>query len=206
MSARDEILGAVGAAVRGATAPPVERRYRRSLGAAPAALLDLFEERIRDYGVVVTRTDEVGLPGAVAEALARNGATVVVAPSDLPQELLPDTVERVAAEHVALADLARADGVVTGCAVAIAESGTIVLDGEEQQGPRAATLVPDLHVCIVREEQVAGLLPEALERLEPGRPLTFVSGPSATSDIELRRVQGVHGPRRLEVVLVASVS
>ena len=99
------------------------------------------------------------------------------------------------------------DGALTGCAVAIAETGTFVLDGGAGQGRRALTLVPDLHVCVVREDQVVGLVPEAVGELEDavraGRPLTFVSGPSATSDIELDRVEGVHGPRVLHVVLVA---
>jgi L-lactate dehydrogenase complex protein LldG len=125
-----------------------------------------------------------------------------VAPAGLPAEWLIDGVEWLH-EPLSIEELDQADGVLTGCAVAIADTGTIVLDGSEAQGRRALTLLPDYHLCVVRADQIAASVPEALARLEPTRPLTFISGPSATSDIELNRVEGVHGPRTLEVLIVS---
>jgi L-lactate dehydrogenase complex protein LldG len=138
---------------------------------------------------------------AVAEALAQRGARRVVVPPGLDLAGLPADIEAVAGDGLSPAELDAVDGVITGAAVAIAETGTIVLDGSPDQGRRALSLVPDYHLCLLRADQVVGLVPEALPRLDPSRPLTWISGPSATSDIELDRVQGVHGPRTLEVIL-----
>src|SRR5262249_31862137 len=132
----------------------------------------------------------------------RRGAGGIVAPPGLELTGLPAGTEVVADDGLSPAALDAMDGVVTGAAVAIAETGTIVLDGSPDQGRRALSLVPDYHLCVVRAHQVVGLVPEALARLDPGRALTWISGPSATSDIELDRVQGVHGPRTLDVILV----
>ncbi|MGH2803792.1 MAG: LutC/YkgG family protein, partial [Thermoleophilaceae bacterium] len=128
-------------------------------------------------------------------------------PEDLPQDWRPEGAELVPDSGLSPTELNELDGALTGCALAIAETGTIVLDGGAAQGRRALTLVPDYHLCVVPADAIVGLVPEAVERLEPavqeGRPLTFIAGPSATSDIELNRVEGVHGPRTLHVVVVS---
>jgi L-lactate dehydrogenase complex protein LldG len=182
---------------------PVPRTYRISGDLGTAQLLDLLAERLRDYGCTVRRTAPGQLMTAVGEALGQRGARRIVVPAGLDLTALPAGTVIVADDGLSPAALDAVDGVITGAAVAIAETGTIVLDGSLGQGRRAVSLVPDYHLCIVRAEQVVALVPEALARLNPGRPLTWISGPSATSDIELDRVQGVHGPRTLEVILVA---
>jgi L-lactate dehydrogenase complex protein LldG len=178
--------------------------YRTSGDPDRARLLDLLEERLVDYRATVRRAAATGLAAAVGTALTQRGAHRVVVPSGLDLPALPPGVEAVPDDGLAPQDLDALDGVVTGAAVAIAETGTIVLNGAPDQGRRAITLVPDYHLCIVRADQVVELVPEAVARLAPGagQPLTWISGPSATSDIELSRVEGVHGPRTLEVILV----
>ncbi|MFE7515839.1 lactate utilization protein C [Streptomyces sp. NPDC057540] len=204
---RARILARVRAAVAGAPeADPVARDYRTSHAPDdPDALLDLLHENLADYRAHVHRTVPGDLAGLVARLLAEHGARSVVVPPGLPSAWLAAT-EAVRRHDEPPSDpyaLDGTDAVVTGCAVAIAETGTIVLDGGPGQGRRALTLVPNLHLCVVRApEQVVASVPLALPRLTPGRPLTWISGPSATSDIELDRVEGVHGPRTLEVVLV----
>ena len=157
-----------------------------------------------DYRATVHRTTAVDLPAAIAAVLAAHSATRIAVPAGIPDAWLAgSSAERVSDDPVlSHADLDGLDGVVTGCAVAIAETGTIVLDAGPDQGRRALSLLPDLHVCVVDVDQVVGSVPEAIERLDPTRPQTWISGPSATSDIELQRVEGVHGPRRLEVIVV----
>ena len=177
-----------------------------STGGDTGSDLALFAERLADYRATVHQCGPDGLTAAVTAALT--GSSQVVAPGDLPEEWLagyPGPVLRdLAGSPLPAADLDRAGTtVVTSCAVAIAETGTIVLDGGARQGRRALTLVPDHHVCVVHAGRIVRSVPAALARLaDPGRPVTLISGPSATSDIELNRVEGVHGPRRLEVVLV----
>jgi hypothetical protein len=193
MSARDEILGRVRSALADVS-PAV------SVPAAPRTpdrgdLVALFVERVEDYRAVVTRCSADDLAGVVARVL--DGASSVVPPGldvDVPGALVDD--------GLTAAELDDIDAVFTRARVGIAETGTIVLDHTPDQGRRAISLVPDLHVCIVDAGQVVADVPDAIAILEPARPLTWISGPSATSDIELDRVEGVHGPRTLHVVLV----
>ncbi len=212
MSARDEILKRVRAAtgdVDEASAPTwdadADAAYDRRPAVADAAAL--LAERIQDFSATVTRVRPDGVAEAVAAIAARHGATRLAVARGLEPSWLPGGLDVVEEPELSVEQLDAVDGVVTGCALAIAATGTFVLDGGPGQGPRRLTLVPDLHVCVVREDQVVPAVPQAVAALRDaaagGRPLTFVSGPSATSDIELDRVEGVHGPRRLEVVLVA---
>lgn len=215
MAAREEILAGLRTALRRTSSPAPDRssspapaavpRGYACDDAAPEGLTDLFLARVGDYRAEVSRCGPGDLPDVLGAALSEVDSLVV--PADLPRDWLAAYRGRVltdGGDHPALAvsQLDGVDAVVTGCAVAIAQTGTIVLDAGPAQGRRALTLVPDHHVCVVRVGQLVAGVPAAVRRLDPRRPLTFVSGPSATSDIELDRVEGVHGPRRLHVVLV----
>jgi L-lactate dehydrogenase complex protein LldG len=196
MTARDEVLARIRSALGAApVVPEVPRDYRRSGDLSPAALLDLLTKRLLDYRATVHRTEAADLPQLLQSLV--DGRVLV--PSGLPDDWVPTgTID----DGFLPAELDGFNTVVTACAAACAETGTLVLDGSPDQGRRAISLVPDRHVCIVRSDQVVATVPELLARLDPLRPLTFISGPSATSDIELERVEGVHGPRTLVVVLV----
>jgi L-lactate dehydrogenase complex protein LldG len=209
MTPREEVLSRIRAAIAASkpdsvteVVPQSVPAYRTSGDPDRARLLDLLEERLIDYRAAVRRAAATGLAAAVGAALTQRGARGVVVASGLDLPALPSGVEAVPDDGLAPHDLDALDGVITGAAVAIAETGTIVLNGSPDHGRRAITLVPDYHLCIVRADQVVELVPEAVDRLDAGRPLTWISGPSATSDIELSRVEGVHGPRTLEVILV----
>ena len=195
MSARDDILAAVRAAVATAPEPPVADVPRRPVGAAADAVA-LFVERVADYRAVVERCDLADLEVRLRAALPE-GARVVV-----PPDLGLEVPGAVADDDLSAADLDALDGVVTRARLGIAETGTIVLDHGPGQGRRAITLVPDRHVCVVEAAQVVADVPDAFDVLDASRPLTWISGPSATSDIELDRVEGVHGPRVLHVIVV----
>ncbi len=185
---------------------PVARAYRVSDASLPDERIDQLLERVAEYRARVHRVAPADLPAAIASALSARGVKTLAVPADLPPEWLPPGVEPLRDPGLTHEQLDSVDGVLTGCALAIAQTGTIVLDGGPAQGRRALTLLPDYHLCVVLPDQVVGLVPEAIARLEDAanRPMTWVSGPSATSDIELNRVEGVHGPRHLEVIVVAS--
>jgi L-lactate dehydrogenase complex protein LldG len=186
----------------------VARDYRTSHRPDdPAALLDLLADNLADYRAVVHRCTEPQLPALIGRILAAHGSRTLVVPPGLPEAWLTDTGAQLLRDDgpvpLTPAQLDAADTVLTGCALAVAETGTVVLDAGPGQGRRVLTLVPDHHLCVVRcPEQLVASLPRAMPRLDPVRAQTWISGPSATSDIELDRVEGVHGPRTLEVVLV----
>jgi len=209
MSARDEMLARIAAASQtggvGVAVPQPSVSYRTRGELSGPELLDLLAGRLTDYQALVIRATPVTLADEISAALRRRQACRVVVPSALGLPL-PDFVAATADTPPFLtpAELDAFDGVITRAAVAIAETGTIVLDGSPDQGRRAISLVPDYHLCVVEAGQVVHLVPEGVARLSAGRPLTWISGPSATSDIELERVEGVHGPRTLEVVLVSA--
>jgi L-lactate dehydrogenase complex protein LldG len=209
MSARDEILARIGAALGPAVGvPAVPREYRLAGSGPPAgdeAVVARFCERAAEYRAAVRRVDAAGLDDAVAEACREHGAVCLAVPPGVARR--PRGIELLADEPPLPArELDRVDGVLTGCALAIAETGTIALDGGAESGRRALTLVPDLHICIVDAARIHASVPDAIAALAPaaaaGRPITLVSGPSATSDIELERVEGVHGPRELVILVV----
>ena len=192
--ARDEILAGVRRARAAADVSPVHvPRGYRSTGPVD---VDLVAERVADYRAVVVRCGEQEVEARIAEALPPHARVVV------PEGLPWDVPGAVPDDGLTALDLDGLDAVVTAATVGIAATGTIVLSHGPGEGRRALTLVPDLHVCVVRADQVVTDVPDAVALLDPGRPTTWISGPSATSDIELNRVEGVHGPRTLHVVLV----
>jgi L-lactate dehydrogenase complex protein LldG len=198
--ARDEILARTRAAIREGTPPdPVVRAYRTTGVLDDPGRVALLAERLLDYRARVEHTTATDLRDLLDE-IARGGRIGV--PRGLPETWRP--ANSVEDDVLSTHELDALDGVVTGCTVAIAETGTLVLAGGEMEGRRALTLVPDVHICVVRTDQIVETVPEAFAALlgREHRPLTLVSGPSATSDIELERVEGVHGPRTLIVVIV----
>jgi L-lactate dehydrogenase complex protein LldG len=208
-AARDDVLARVRGALRDVPDDEVPedvvvpRAYRES---EPGADVERFIERVTDYGARVRRASSAELAAAVEEA-CRDADVARLAVPDVPRAWIPSSIEAILDRDLDPAELDRIGAALTGCALAIADTGTIVFDGGARQGRRALTLVPDVHVCVVEEAQVVDGVPTALRRLAADvraarRPVTFVSGPSATSDIEFSRVEGVHGPRRLELLVV----
>ena len=214
-SAKEAILGRVREALRDVPAAerpedvPLPRDYRTADPSDREGRVEQFVERVGEYKAVVKRVSADGLPGAIAGACAARGVNRLVVPADLPEGWAPPGVTLLRDPGLTIEQLETSDGVLTACALGVAQTGTIVLDSGPGQGRRVLTLLPDYHLCVVREDQVVGLVPEAVAGLcdsasRPGRPITFISGPSATSDIELNRVEGVHGPRPLEVLVVGA--
>lgn len=219
VKARDAIL----AAIRSALPQPWDggdptdgrvRDYRRNGILDPPGLLDLLESRLKDYKASVTRCLVPELPFVVSQRLAQLGGGVVVVPQGLPHawvQEVPDGHPFIRRDRdpklLETNELAAARGTVSGCSLAIAETGTLVLSGSAREGRRAITLLPDHHLCVVFSHQVVETVPEGIEEIsamvvQDQAPITLISGPSATSDIELIRVEGVHGPRELDVILV----
>ena len=211
-SARIEVLRRIRAAKGGASNGDVaqgewnavERGYRRSASLERGAVMELLEDRLRDYDAHVARVTRDGVAVQVASMLEARGKRRMVVPAGLEEGWLPAGFEFVVDGGMTAAELNGFDGVMTGSTMAIAETGTVVLQNVAGQGRRAATLVPDYHLCIVREEDVVETVAEAMERLAATAELTttFFSGPSATADIEMTRIKGVHGPRFLDVIVV----
>ena len=205
-NARAEVLARIRSALGADPRVPDVLRGHRTRGEHPpgsAPLLELLQDRLVDYKAGVHLSSADGLAETIAGVLRRVApAGLVLVPAGLPPEWT-DGRDVLRDDGTATTrDLDSVAAVVTGCAAAVAETGTLILDAGPEQGRRALTLVPDVHVCIVRADQVVQTVPEGVARLDPRRPQTWISGPSATSDIELQRVEGVHGPRTLEVVVV----
>ncbi|WP_328811342.1 LutC/YkgG family protein [Rhodococcus sp. NBC_00294] len=199
MNAKSEILERIRSATAGGVAGvEVPRDYDRA-ALVGRGNVDRFAETVDDYRAQVYRISEAEIAGTVSSLLGDGRAVV---PVDLPSAWV-DGIAVLPDAGLSIDQLDALDAVITGCAVGIAATGTIVLDASVAQGRRALTLVPDHHICIVRADQVVDTVPQAFAALDATRPLTFISGPSATSDIELNRVEGVHGPRRLDVLIVS---
>jgi L-lactate dehydrogenase complex protein LldG len=202
VSAREDILGRIGRALADRPpAPQIPRSYRPA-GARPGAdLVALFSQRVSDYRATVRPCAPSAVAATVAKVLSEAGIARVVAPAGFPPDWCPGAVGDEPA--LTTRQLDQLDGVVTLCTVGIAQTGTLVLDHTAPgQGRRALTLLPDFHLVVIRSDQIVETVPDAIAMLVPTATMTWISGPSATSDIELTRVEGVHGPRRLEVLVV----
>jgi L-lactate dehydrogenase complex protein LldG len=196
---REQILDRIRAALTDRPVPPpVVRDYRLAGSIQPD--VEQFVDRLVDYRATVHRCGSADVATRVGAILTGREQSRVVVPDGFPPGWVPPL--DVIGEPVTTAQLDDVGAVLTTCAVAIAETGTIVLDAGPGQGGRALTLVPDYHLCVVRAEQIVAIVPDAIAALDASAPLTWISGPSATSDIELRRVEGVHGPRTLDVLIV----
>lgn len=212
--ARSEILGAIRRANAADAAArrvaqdweELPRSYRRTSAKDKAALVELLRDRLHDYDAQVLEVQASSGREAIAKTLTARGVQRVLVPGEFPGELLPEGFTFVPDDGMNAAEMNRCDGVLTQSTLAIAETGTIVLQSVAGQGKRATSLVPDYHLCLVNAALVVGTVPEAFDRLQATAklPTTFISGPSATADIEMTRIKGVHGPRFLDVILFQS--
>lgn len=201
--AKTEIFARLRNSLSDHPAPPaVPREYRRVGERTGAEVVDVLIDRLEDYKANVYRDDLTSLPDRI-RALLEDRSCVI--PAGVSEEWLPDRdfIVDHADQPLTIDDLDAIDTVLTGSTVSCADTGTIFLSAQPNEGRRAITLVPDHHICVVFEKDVVDLVPQALEAIEGTRPITMISGPSATSDIELERVEGVHGPRRLDIIIVA---
>jgi L-lactate dehydrogenase complex protein LldG len=210
--AKDEILDRIRRAINDVSTSctsdyaTIAREYQQSGNLDQESRTSLFAERLQDYDAVVYRCPQVHLPAIIAEALAARSKRTMLIPQNLPQEWLPPAFEFVRDNGLSYEAIDQSEGVLTGCAVAIALTGTIVLRHSSGEGRRALTLIPDYHLCVVQADQIVETVPEGIRRVArfSRAPITTISGPSATSDIEMTRIKGVHGPRTLDVILVVS--
>jgi len=207
-SAKDEILNRIRKAVGPSSSAPdyssVPRQYRHSGTLDSDGRVDLFCDRLRDYDVVVYRCCEHDVPKAICDAACARGKHSLLVPNGFPRRDLPDSLHFPTGDGLTYAELDRSEGVLTGCALAIATTGTIVLCHRNMEAQRALTLIPDYHLCLVYADQILETVVEGVRAMASlGKaPLTTISGPSATSDIEMTRIRGVHGPRFLDVIVV----
>jgi L-lactate dehydrogenase complex protein LldG len=183
----------------------IPRAFRRCSDASTSVILELLTERLRDYDAQVLHAHRSDVTQAIAQMLTARGATSMLVPLGFPEAFLPEGFDYVRDEALTTSLLDTCSGVITTCTLAIAETGTIVLQNAPGQGRRAASLVPDYHLCLIEATNVVATVPEAIAALQPTAtlPTTFISGPSATADIEMTRIKGVHGPRFLDVILIA---
>jgi L-lactate dehydrogenase complex protein LldG len=206
-AARDEILARIRRALADVPAGD-DREVPRGYRTAQDASLDTFVDRLRDYGASVHLVEPAGVAAAVAGACRERGVERIAVPPGFPPEWRPEGVDVVVDDGLSPSELEEIGAAATAAALGIAETGTVVLDAAEGQGRRLLSLVPDVHICVLAAGQVVDGVPAAIRHLadgfrETGRPVTFISGPSATADIEFSRVEGVHGPRRFDVVVVS---
>ncbi len=215
-TARDDILSRIRGALEDIPSAErsehvaIPRRYNEQESIPHPELVDRFIARVREYKAQVRRVTQDSLAASIASACTARSVRRLLVPADLPPGWAPVAIELVVDRALTYEQLEACDGILTACTLGIAQTGTIVLDSGSGQGRRAATLLPDYHLCVIYDDQIVGLVPEAVARLNdvahrPDRPITWISGPSATSDIELNRVEGVHGPRTLEVLVVETV-